>query len=70
MEEETEMEIYDEKVVICRCPFCDTSANPPDPFCIACGAKLLYCEKCKQPMPLQAETCPNCGEPGSKEKRK
>ncbi|MGQ9854722.1 MAG: zinc-ribbon domain-containing protein, partial [Candidatus Oleimicrobiaceae bacterium] len=40
--------------------FCDNALLMPYPFCQVCGAEILYCPECGQPMPRDAEVCPHC----------
>jgi predicted amidophosphoribosyltransferase len=49
-----------EEKTTCRCPFCDNALVMPYPFCQVCGAVILYCPECGQPMPRDAEVCPYC----------
>ncbi len=48
------------EIVPCHCPFCDQSMDMPYPFCQACGAEIMYCPTCGQPLPRDAEGCPHC----------
>ncbi len=45
----------------CYCPYCEASMEMPLPFCRACGAVIRFCSQCNEPLPQDAQTCPNCG---------
>jgi DNA-directed RNA polymerase subunit RPC12/RpoP len=45
-----------------HCPYCDEEVQQAKlPWCQACGVKLLYCEKCGQPIAKGEAVCPHCG---------
>jgi len=45
-----------------HCPYCDEEVQQAKlPWCQACGVKLLYCEKCGQPIAKDKDVCPHCG---------
>jgi hypothetical protein len=46
----------------CYCPYCDCDLTMLlMPFCTGCGAELRFCAQCNQPLPQDAQACPNCG---------
>jgi predicted amidophosphoribosyltransferase len=49
----------DEKA--CYCPYCDGDMSMSMPFCKGCGAQLRFCSQCSEPLPQDAQVCPNCG---------
>lgn len=47
----------------CKCPFCDEFFKEAlGDHCTACGANLKLCQYCGEPLPHDAEECPNCAE--------
>jgi RNA polymerase subunit RPABC4/transcription elongation factor Spt4 len=57
----TKDETFELEEEICYCPYCDYSMTTPLPFCSACGAELHFCTQCNEPLPQDAQVCPNCG---------
>jgi nitrogen fixation NifU-like protein len=45
----------------CTCPYCESSVEETDPTCRFCGAELDFCSECDEPLPEEAEECPECG---------
>ena len=45
----------------CYCPYCDGDLTMLMPFCEGCGAELRFCAQCCEPLPKNAQICPNCG---------
>ncbi len=45
----------------CQCPYCNGGLTMRMPFCEGCGAELRFCAQCSEPLPQDAQVCPNCG---------
>ena len=44
------------------CPYCDEEIMEADlPYCQVCGVTVLYCPKCRKPVPRDKNICPHCG---------
>ncbi len=44
------------------CPYCDEEIMEADsPFCQACKLTMLFCPKCRKPVPRDSDVCPQCG---------
>jgi DNA-directed RNA polymerase subunit RPC12/RpoP len=54
-------ETFELKEEACDCPYCDYRMALPMPYCSACGAELSLCDQCNEPLPQDAQVCPNCG---------
>jgi hypothetical protein len=61
-----------EKEHRCLCPYCEEELVIGScPFCQACGAAINYCLSCRIMVPdVNATTCPECGAPLKKGRRK
>jgi RNA polymerase subunit RPABC4/transcription elongation factor Spt4 len=44
------------------CPVCGAETPRHTGSCIMCGARLARCQQCAHLMPLDARTCPSCGQ--------
>jgi len=51
-----------DKVVVCRCPYCDVVVEEESAICVACRMVIVECVHCGEPVRDGAEECPNCGE--------
>jgi hypothetical protein len=62
----------DKKEHRCLCPYCEEELVIAGcPFCHACGAVINYCVSCGVIVSdFNATTCPECGAPLKKERRK
>ena len=45
----------------CRCPYCNEPLLSESPFCQVCKVELIFCEKCGEAIPKNADQCPKCG---------
>ena len=59
MTKEETLKLEDEKA--CYCPYCNGDLTMLMPFCKGCGAELRFCAQCREPLPQDAQVCPNCG---------
>ena len=50
------------KKIEIECAECGCALNENSKFCSECGKKYTPCKKCKADVPLNALTCPSCGE--------
>jgi RNA polymerase subunit RPABC4/transcription elongation factor Spt4 len=53
----------EEKVVTCKCPYCDVVIEEEKGICSACLMVIVECVHCGEPVREGADTCPHCGEP-------
>jgi hypothetical protein len=56
----------------CLCPYCEEELVIAScPFCQACGSVISYCVTCQIMVPdTNATTCPECGAPLKKGRKK
>jgi hypothetical protein len=56
----------------CLCPYCEEELVIAScPFCQACGSVISYCVACEIVVPdVNATTCPECGAPLKKGRKK
>ena len=56
----------------CLCPYCEEELVIEScPFCQVCGAVISYCVSCQIMVPdVNATTCPECGKPLKKGRKK
>ncbi|MHB8894413.1 MAG: double zinc ribbon domain-containing protein [Candidatus Geothermincolia bacterium] len=57
------VERREEKVVMCRCPYCDVEVEPESAICVACKMVIIECVNCGAAVRKDAENCPGCGKP-------
>jgi len=57
----------EEKVDVCRCPYCDVEIElrQESVICVSCRTVIVECVHCGEPVRKGVETCPHCGEPPS-----
>ena len=62
----------DKKEFSCLCPYCEEELVIAScPFCQACGSVISYCVSCQIIVPdVEATTCPDCGAPLKKGRKK
>ena len=45
----------------CQCPYCNSPAEEPLPFCHLCGAAIVRCPSCGKVLQKGETRCPACG---------